>query len=108
MDSALREKCVLALISTTRPQCKGHFGIGEARCALGLIGEAVLGMTLIPFWNDPVKEKYLGLEMVDYHRMLNEIGEVAHEIATRNNSGASFDELAKWLKEVPVDDSPAA
>lgn len=104
MDSTLRERVVLALLSTTREQCISYLGHGEARCALGLIGEAVFGFELVccaPEWGEGTK----AFHVMDNYRLRDALGwNLALEIARRNNAGATFDEIAKFLKEVPTDD----
>lgn len=103
MDSTLRERVVLALLSTTRAQCIGQFADGEARCALGLIGEVVFGFRMVSAveWG----ESAMGFHVNDNYAMRDALSwELAEEIARRNNQGATFDEIAKFLKEVPTDD----
>lgn len=103
MDSTLRERVVLALLSTTREQCKSFLGLGEARCALGLIGEEVFDFELVnqPYWGVDAR----GFHVMDNYSLRDAIGwDLANEIARRNNAGETFDQIAKFLKEVPTDD----
>lgn len=85
LTNEIKDKIVLALTGTTREQCSYRLADGEARCALGVIAESI-GV-------DSCAEV---LSFVDDL-------ELSCRIAAKNDSGSTFDEIAKLVKEWPVD-----
>jgi hypothetical protein len=97
LTDEVREKIVLALTTTRREQCTRWYGLGEKRCANGVIAEA-LGVPLFA----GIGHIEDGEQVYMLHRpSLFEQVPIALSVAlaSANNNGASFDECAKIAKD---------
>ncbi len=93
----LKEKFVMALVGTTRRQCVGVFGDQSgARCAVGVILTDVLGRQL-----EYEGSSYCGAPIWDVELPLA----LQDQIVAANDSGKTFDDIAKIVKDFPVIDS---
>ena len=94
LSDEVREKIVLALTGTTREQCTGKLQIGAARCAIGVVAEAY-GVGFID--SDGVILREMSRRRLE---MDNDMpAELYAQIVISNDKGATFDEIAKMVKE---------
>ncbi len=101
-----RDKIVMALIGTTRPQIQGHIIDADGgACAIGVLAEALAGYEL----DKHVRESpgyatmYAQEALMPYLRL-----EQSQEIGYRNDGTQgydphTFDEIAKVIKDWPAD-----
>lgn len=108
LDPEIKERIVLALLSTEKPQCQNVVGLttGE-RCAVGLIAEDVFGIQLVgsgyldsvpmvvslPLSFSPGQES-------ERMSMLVTLGQLEAQLVHWNDAhGLSFDEIARKVKD---------
>lgn len=95
LSDEVREKIVLALTGTTREQCRGALTTnGEDRCAMGVLCD-VYKVNLRPLFDGYIRDMCPEREQMNREISLKLEGFLMHA----NDRGATFDEIAKLVKE---------